>query len=159
MLTEESLKIEVLAANRQIPFNLLELADPSISNIKQYLETGMCYVTKLNSEIIGAMILNKINPTTIEIKNISIKESAQRNGFGKLLLRYAEKVSRQSEYKKLIIGTGNSSIGQIALYQKEGFEMKRIKKDFFIKNYSKPIFENGIQCKHMIILEKDLNKS
>ena len=44
------------------------------------------------------------------------------------------------------------------VYQKEGFEMKEIVKDFFLYNYDKPIYENGIQCKHMIILNKNLKK-
>ena len=143
---------------QQIPFDLLKLADPSPSQINDYLKSGTCYVAKLNSEIIGVMVLKELSPTSIEIKNIAIKKIAQGKGFGKLLLRYADKISRQSKYEKLIIGTGNSSVGQLAVYQKEGFEIERIKKNFFVKKYNKPIFENGIQCKHMIVLEKKLNE-
>jgi aminoglycoside 6'-N-acetyltransferase I len=89
---------------------------------------------------------------------MAISELFQGNGFGKQLLQFAEEISQQSGYKKLIIGTGNSSIAQLALYQKAGFEIVRIEKDFFVKNYKQPIMENGIPCKHMIILEKELNK-
>lgn len=113
-------------------------------------------MAKIGDETIGVMVLNEVNPSTIEIKNIAIKESKQSLGYGKSLLRYADKISREQGYEYLVIGTGNSSIGQLALYQKEGFEMKRIEIDFFLNNYSKPIFENGIQCKHMVILEKNL---
>ncbi|MBT8233378.1 MAG: hypothetical protein KJN84_12165 [Bacteroidia bacterium] len=35
-------------------------------------------------------------------------------------------------------------------------EIQGIEKDYFIDNYKQPIFENGIQCKHLIILVKRL---
>lgn len=150
------LNIEKLQDKEEPPMYLLELADPSINNINAYLKSGTCFVAKQKSEIIGIIVLDEINHSIFEIKNIAVKESYQGKGFGKLLLKFAEEVSNKLGYKKLRIGTGNSSIGQLALYQKLGFEISRINKDFFIKNYKKPIFENGIQCKHMILLEKEL---
>jgi len=144
--------------DEKIPFDLLELADPSRIQIESYLKSGICYIAEFESKVIGVIVLNKVDSTTLEVRNIAIKESEQGKGYGKALLRYSTKVSLESGYKRLIIGSGNSSIGQLALYQKEGFEIDRIEKDFFIKNYSEPIFENGIQCKHMVILEKNLKK-
>jgi aminoglycoside 6'-N-acetyltransferase I len=109
-------------------------------------------------KVIGAMVLNKVDSTTNEIKNIAIKVSELGRGHGKALLKFAEEISRELGHKKLIVGTGNSSIGQLALYQKVGFELDRIEKNFFLKNYAEPIFENGIQCKHLVVLAKDLRK-
>lgn len=94
----------------------------------------------------------------MEVTNIAVDESEQGKGFGKALLRYAELVTRELGFEKLVIGTGNSSLAQLALYQKEGFEIREIQRDFFTMNYTEPIFENGIQCKHMIILEKNLKR-
>ncbi|GMQ30855.1 hypothetical protein [Algoriphagus confluentis] len=54
----------------------------------------------------------------------------------------------------LLDHTNNYS--QLALYQKTGYEIVGIEKDFFIQNYPEPIFENGIPCKHKIILEKTM---
>ncbi|MDC1162082.1 GNAT family N-acetyltransferase [Tenacibaculum sp.] len=150
------LQIELLSENQPIPYNLLKLADPSVIQIDSYLKSGTCYIAKIQSEIVGVIILNSIDTTKTEIKNIAIKESEQGKGLGKKLLRYVEQVCRETGYKSLLIGTGNSSIGQLALYQKEGFELDKIKKDFFLNNYSNPIYENGIQCKHMLLLKKNL---
>ena len=155
-LNELKLNIELVKNKKEVPLELLQLADPSIVRINNYLKSGKCYVAKLDAQLIGVLILDKIDTNTIEIKNIAIKELAQRKGFGKMLLKHADKISRQSDCQKLVIGTGNSSKYQLALYQKEGFEIKRIDKGFFIRNYKVPIFENGIQCKHLIILEKQL---
>lgn len=150
------LLIERTKENNDIPFDLLELADPSRIKINEYLKTGTCYVAKIDSKIVGVLVLNQIDATSIEVKNIAVDESEQGKGFGKALLRYSELVSRELGFNKLVIGTGNSSFDQLAFYQKEGFEMCKIKKDFFLTNYTEPIFENGIQCKHMVILEKKL---
>ncbi|EZH71395.1 acetyltransferase [Aquimarina atlantica] len=148
--------LEQVDDNHKIPFELLELADPSRSQIEEYIKTGQCYIAKLNSKLIGSIVLKELTPTTIEIKNIVVNESFQNKGYGKQLLRYVHEIALRSMYKKIVIGTGNSSIKQLALYQKEGFEICRIEKDFFIDNYNQPFFENGIQCKHMIILEKEI---
>ena len=96
----------------------------------------------------------RLDAHTAEVKNIAVSESEQGKGYGKALLKYADQVAKEWECETLLIGTGNSSIGQLALYQKVGFEMLRIEKDFFLRHYAEPIWENGIQCKHRVILEK-----
>lgn len=157
-MKDSRLQIAPTKNKSDIPFDLLELADPSRVRINEYLKTGTCYLAKVDSKVIGVLVLHPIDSTSLEIKNIAIDESEQGKGYGKELLGYSELVGRELGFEKLVIGTGNSSIGQLALYQKVGFEMSRIEKDFFINNYPEPIVENGIQCKHMIILEKVLRK-
>lgn len=149
--------IKLLEPPAEIPYALLEQADPSRAQIELYLASGTCYVAELDHKIIGVIVLDKVDASTVEIKNVAVKESEQGNGYGKLLLEFAERKSRATGYNKMIIGTGNSSIRQLAMYQKAGFEMYAIVKDFFVDNYSMPIFEDCIQCKHKIILEKKLN--
>ncbi|HEY8415097.1 MAG TPA: hypothetical protein VIK99_04920 [Thermaerobacter sp.] len=73
-----------------------------------------------------------------------------------LLIGHAIETARQQGYKTIEIGTGNSSIGQLALYQKFGFRITGIDRDFFVRRYRKPIWENGIQCRDMIRLSQDL---
>lgn len=151
------LSIEELSDPQSYPYALLQLADPSLEMIRQYLQEGTCYVAKLQEEIIGVIVLMPIAPSTIEIKNIAITEAFQQKGFGKQLLHFAERITKQLGNEKLVIGTGNSSIAQLALYQKAGFEIEAIKKNFFLENYHEPIIENGIVCKHLIVLAKYLN--
>lgn len=51
----------------------------------------------------------------------------------------------------LMIGTGNSSLAQLRLYQRLGFRIVSIVPDFFA-NYPEPIYENGILCRDMVRL-------
>jgi len=151
------LKFQKIEAPEDIPWDLLLLADPSKTQIEGYIEGGLCYVAWLQDSIIGAIALKEIHPDTLEIKNIAVNQAHQGKGFGKQLLEFSTALAKLANYKKLRIGTGNSSIGQLALYQKVGFEIIALDKDFFLRNYTFPIIEHGITCKHMIILEKIIN--
>ena len=126
--------------------------------IDAYLKEGICYVATIDSRVIGAVVLHRIDATRIEIKNLAVDEVERGRGIGTALLRHAERISRELGFDVLIIGTGNSSLDQLALYQKEGFEMCRIEPNFFLTNYSEPIVEHGIRCKHLVVLEKKLNE-
>jgi len=68
----------------------------------------------------------------------------------------AIQVAKTKGYKTIEIGTGNSSLGQLALYQKCGFRIVGVDRDFFVRHYQDEIFENGIQCRDMVRLSQDL---
>ncbi|MEN0050447.1 MAG: GNAT family N-acetyltransferase [Bacteroidota bacterium] len=150
------MEIQILPKGTTPPYSLLLLADPSKQMIDDYLRDGYCYIATIGQTLVGVLILLKIESNILEIKNIAVAPDFQGKGYGKQLVRFAEKIARQQGYQKLLIGTGNSSIGQLALYQKMGFEMDHLKKNFFIENYSEPIIENGIFCNHMVMLAKSL---
>lgn len=150
------ISIKQLKADDEIPYALLLDADPSKELIEKYLQGSEIYVAKLSNESIGVYVLYPTSSEKAEIKNIAVKEEHQGKGIGKLLLEDAFKQAKVKGYKELIIGTGNSSVGQLYLYQKAGFEISNIKWNFFIDNYSDPLYENGIRVKHMIVLSKSL---
>ncbi len=156
-MNHSNIHIDLLKAGESVPLELLEQADPSRAQINAYLETGECYVARAEARFIGVVVLDEPSAGTVEIMNISVDPSYQRRGIGRRLLQFAERIAREKGFVRLLIGTGNSSISQLALYQSEGFEMVRIEKDYFLKNYPLPIIENGIPCKHRVILEKLLN--
>ena len=49
------------------------------------------------------------------------------------------------------MGTGTFGY-QLAFYQRQGFRATGIDRDFFVKNYPEPIFEDGIQLFDMLRL-------
>lgn len=94
---------------------------------------------------------------TVEIKNVAVKPEFQGKGIGSYLIENAVKVASFNRQKSICIGTANSSVGQLYLYQKLGFEITDIKRHFFLDNYAEAIYENGIQAKHMLVLTRQLN--
>jgi len=135
---------------------LLLLADPSESLVKEYLTRGECYILVDNDEVIGVYVLLPTRPDTCELVNVAVAEPFQGRGFGKQLIVHAIQVAREQGYTILEVGTGNSSINQIAMYQKCGFRMSYIDRNFFIRNYEHPIFENGLLCIDMVRFSLDL---
>lgn len=101
-------------------------------------------------------VLLPTRPHTVELVNVAVSEGQQGKGFGKQLVMHAIREAGKEGYQTIEIGTGNSSIGQLALYQKCGFRVVGVDADFFIRHYSEEIFENGIQCRDMIRLSQDL---
>jgi hypothetical protein len=61
---------------------------------------------------------------------------------------------KESGAKQLVVGTGTFGY-QLTFYQRQGFRVESINKDFFLENYTEPVIENGIQHKDMfrLILE------
>jgi ribosomal protein S18 acetylase RimI-like enzyme len=107
-------------------------------------------------QIIGVYVLLPTRPETIELVNIAVDEKQKGKGIGKQLVLHAIENAKQQGYKTMEIGTGNSSIRQLALYQKCGVRITGVDRDFFVKHYPEPIFENGIQCRDMIRLSQEL---
>jgi aminoglycoside 6'-N-acetyltransferase I len=148
--------IRQLRKDERIPYEILLLADETLEAIDRYIFGSDIYVLEQENKIIAVYVLQSINKNEIEIKNIAVVTDCQGQGIGKILLRDAACKAKGKGFKTIIIGTGDAAIKQLYLYQKEGFEVFDIKKSFFIDNYPEPIYENGIQLKHMIMLKKEL---
>ncbi|MGF7534241.1 GNAT family N-acetyltransferase [Bacillus mexicanus] len=150
------LRIQIEEKTNDDLYDLLLLADPSKDIVNEYLERGTCYTAWTGNELAGVYVLLKTRPQTVEIVNIAVKESLQKKGFGKQLVHDAIEKAKELGADTLEIGTGNSSIHQLSLYQKCGFRLQAIDHDFFIRHYDEDIFENGIQCRDMVRLYLDL---
>jgi ribosomal protein S18 acetylase RimI-like enzyme len=150
------MEIKKLDKNEHPPMDLLLLADPSRKHIEDYLKRGDCFVAIFNKEVMGVFVLLPSRPLTVELVNVAVAEKQQGYGIGKQLVINAVKIAKELSYKTIEIGTGNSSIGQLALYQKCGFRIVGVDMDFFTRNYQEEIIENGILCRDMIRLAMEL---
>jgi len=156
MAFQDSLGVTELSNKEIVPLELLVIADPSKSMVKHYLEIGTTYICKLNNEVVGVYILISTAPRKMEVANIAVAEKYRGKGIGKFLINDAINRSRNMGATLLEIGTGNSSLNQIGLYQKCGFRIVGVDRDFFRRNYEEKIIENGIECIDMIRLSRDL---
>jgi ribosomal protein S18 acetylase RimI-like enzyme len=145
-------RLEIASLQGEPPWELLMLADPSRERIQAYLANGMCYQASLDGEIIGAFVLVAKSLDLVELINIAICERFHGQGLGKELLQAAISIARGKGFQELEVGTGNSSLSQLGLYQKAGFRIVGIDKDFFLRNYDTEIIENGIKCLDMLRL-------
>jgi ribosomal protein S18 acetylase RimI-like enzyme len=111
---------------------------------------------EVNNEVVGVYVLLETRPETVELVNVAVREDMQGKGIGKQLVLHAVETARQLGFRTMELGTGNSSISQLGLYQKCGFRIVGVDVDYFVRHYQQPIFENGIQCRDMVRLRRDL---
>ena len=134
-----------------VPKKLLLEADPSIERINQYLEDSLCYVAVIPKDIIGVCVLKHIDKNRIELFNIAVLPENQKSGIGSHLLQFVLDRLREKNIESVELGTGTFGY-QLTFYQRFGFRVDSIHKDYFINNYDEPIFENDIQLKDMLRL-------
>lgn len=140
---------------RKAPMELLLEADPNPEKILAYLPQTLCIGIKKSEGIIGVCVLLETGENVFELMNIAILPRLQKQGCGRRLLQETIRFARKKGAKRLELGTGSFGY-QLAFYQREGFRVFKIEKDFFLINYPEPIHELGIQLKDMLRLYLDL---
>ena len=145
-----SLLIQEVPAS-EAPIELLLLADPSEEKIRTYLPVSRCFVAWHSGTIVGACVVQPRVSGTQELMSIAVHPEHQKTGKGTALLQWVIDFFGEAGTSKLEVGTGTFGY-QLAFYQRHGFRVTSIDKDFFIRNYDEPIFEDGIQLFDMLRL-------
>jgi len=132
------------------------MADESESVVKEYIADGQMFAILLDSDkVAGVALFVEESEGVIELKNIALDPQFRGLGLGKQVINLAFEIFREQGFRKMIVGTANSSIVNLTFYQKAGFRMVEIRKNFFLK-YPEPIFEDGIQAVDMVVFEREL---
>lgn len=139
----------------ELPTHLLLLGDENQQFIDTYLPLSQVYLLNVGNEVLGICLL-RVSEQTGEIVNVAVEPTHQGKGFGKALLNHVTGAARQQGLRRLVIKTGNSGIGQIALYQQQGFNLVAVHYNYFLEHYPQLIWENRIQCKHQLVFELTL---
>lgn len=135
-----------------IPNHLLLLGDENQQLVDAYLPSSEVFLLKYTDQILGICVV-KSDGTSGEIMNVAVEPGFQGQGLGKAILREVIQQASKQGMKVLTIKTGNSGIGQIALYQRLGFDLVAVNYNYFLDAYPEPIWENNIQCKHQLVFE------
>jgi len=133
------------------PIELLLLADPSEEKIHSYLSGSKCFVISSDAVVVGACVVQPRGTDTYELMSIAVDPAHQKSGYGTALLKWVIDFYRDFGARQLEVGTGTFGY-QLAFYQRNGFRVTSIDRDFFVQNYPEPIFEDGIQLFDMLRL-------
>lgn len=132
---------------------LLLLAD-SREAIEQYERQGRIFVVMKAEEIVGVVLVLIDEESHAELKNVAVAEKIQGQGVGKLLVQKVLSYLLQEGLNKVTVCTANSSIGNLAFYQKLGFRITGVRVGFF-ESYDPPVIEHGILGRDLIVLSYD----
>lgn len=156
-----ALTIVAPGPERERFLDLLLLADESEQQVRSYMNEGDLYAFSPDPEGVAGMILaipEADADRTVELKAVAVSPDRQGQGVGKRMLRAVLDDLRARGVRRVIVGTANAGIGQLAYYQKAGFRLARIERDFFSpeRGYPADMEENGIPLRDMVWMEQEL---
>jgi len=147
----EMLKIK---ENKKEFLDLLLIADEEEDMINKYLEKGELFA--LYDDDLKSVCVITSSKDSYELKNIATYPRYQKQGYGQQLMEFVmDYCKNKNKFTKIYVGTGECE-KIIKFYEKFGFEKSHKIKNFFIDNYTEPMFEDGEQLIDMIYLKKDL---
>lgn len=137
------------------PMDLLLLADPSVEKINGYLPASRCFVACSAEATVGVCVVTPLGQDAYELMSIAVAPDHQQAGVGTQLLKHTIEAARKLGARRLEVGTGSFGY-QLTFYQRHGFRITSIDRDFFVRNYAEPIFEAGTQLRDMLRLTLEL---
>ena len=148
----EILKIK---ENKKDFLDLLLIGDEEEKMIDKYLEDGELFAL-YNDDLKSVCVISSLKEDMSELKNIATYPQYQRQGYGHRLIEFiTDYCKNEKKFTRIYVGTGDCE-KIIKFYEKCGFEKSHRIKNFFVDNYSEPMFEDGKQLIDMIYLKKDL---
>lgn len=135
----------------QVSMELLLIADPSEKSIQTYLKNSLCFVAEKSGKRVGIYVLQSLSSSSFELMNIGVIPEFQGKGIGAALLQHAIETAKEKRAKRLELGTGTFGY-QLSFYQKAGFRVVGVERDYFLNHYDEPVFENGLQHKDRLKL-------
>ena len=90
-----------------------------------------------------------------ELMELAVAPERQGQGIGRRIVAWLVEEARRRGKQAILVGTANASIDNIAFYQRCGFRMDHVRKDYFWY-YREPVYENGIQIRDMLVFRYEL---
>jgi GNAT superfamily N-acetyltransferase len=150
----ESGCVAVSAAQAVALLPILHDAEEDDRRILAALEDRACqaYAMVVAGEPVGAAVVRWPEP---EVLYLAVAAEHRGKGFGRVILT-ALQAELPLHGRRLLVGTANCALDNIAFYQRCGFRMLAVERDHFAY-IQPPISENGIVMRDMIVFSYDLS--
>jgi ribosomal protein S18 acetylase RimI-like enzyme len=137
---------------------LLLLADESERQVRSYFQQGDLYAYGAGDAVVGIVLVVPSGNGAVELKAVAVESGEQSRGIGKQMLLAVLSELRKRGVRRVIVGTANAGIRQLAYYQKVGFRLSRIERDFFSpgRGYPAVMEDNGIRLRDMVWMDLEL---
>jgi N-acetylglutamate synthase-like GNAT family acetyltransferase len=146
----ESIEVRTHDGSRDGLMPLFRLADESEFHIRSYCEIGHVLVARTEGSVAGMVQIAKERGEA-EIVSLAVSPEHQGRGIGTVLIQEAQNYCRENSISRLIVCTGSWEADNIAFYQRRGFRIFNVVRDFFTpeKGYERDIREQVQLEKHL----------
>ncbi len=138
--------------------DLLLLADESPEQVASYMDEGDLFVVEDEAGSADGLVLVLYDGAgEAELKAVAVRPDHQGQGVGKRMIARVLERLREAGVRRVTVATGNSGLAPLALYQKAGFRLWKIERDFFspASGYPAGMAENGIPLRDLVWLDLD----
>jgi len=90
--------------------------------------------------------------TESEIDLLAVDDSRRGQGIGKHVVKLLLAEAQARAVQRVVVGTASVSLDNILFYQKCGFRMSHVRRDYF-DHIIPPIEEHGIRLRDMIVFD------
>jgi GNAT superfamily N-acetyltransferase len=135
---------------------VLSEAEESVQALRWSLAHLSDTIYRMNDgeHLVGAATM-RWHDDPCELVELAITPECQGQGLGKYFVAWLIDEARRRGKRRLLVGTANSSISNIAFYQKCGLRMDHVRQDYF-RYYREPHYEHEIQIRDMLVFRYDL---
>jgi ribosomal protein S18 acetylase RimI-like enzyme len=160
-MSEYTLTRVVPGAERERLLPLLLLADESQEQVRSYMHSGELYAfarAEDGGAVVGIVLAVPDAEGSVELKAVAVEPAHQGQGLGQRMLAAVLDDLRRNGVQRAIVGTANAGIAQLAFYQKAGFRLWRIERDFFspARGYPAGMQDHGIPLRDMVWMDLQL---
>jgi len=142
-------------AAREAWIPLLELADEP-EPLRTYLNDGVLYgiVDEESGKPLAAVLVIGIDDHIVELRAVAVGEDQQGRGLGTWIVSEVCDRARRAG-RHVVVGVASSGIRQLGFYQRLGFRLTHVERDFFRpeRGYPVGLSENGIPTRDMVWME------
>jgi len=159
-MADYTLKSVAAGAGREPFLPLLLLADESLEQVRSYMQRGDLFAfIDPDGAAVGIVLTIPEADGSVELKAVAVDATRQNLGIGRRMLAAVIEELRRRGVRRAVVGTANAGIGQLAYYQKAGFRLLRIERDFFspARGYPAVMEDNGIRLRDMVWMDLDLS--
>jgi GNAT superfamily N-acetyltransferase len=143
---------------RDASLPLLFLADGSMSQVHACYQRGDLFALRGDDGVRGVTLVLYEPDGGAELKAVAVAPELYGRGVGRRMIALVLAALRTASVRRVTVGTGNCAIGPIAFYQKCGFRLWRIERDFFTmaRGYEAGAEEHGIPLRDMVWMDREL---
>jgi ribosomal protein S18 acetylase RimI-like enzyme len=156
-MTSTQLRIVPAGPERDAYRSLLMLADDSEQEVAGYYQHGYLYALDEDGPL-GVTLVIPHRDGSVELKAVAVDSGRHNQGIGQRMLAAVLTDLKARGVTRVVVGTASSGVGQLAFYQKAGFRLRAIDRDFFspARGYPDGLQENGIWVRDMVWMDQIL---
>ncbi|HTN81773.1 MAG TPA: GNAT family N-acetyltransferase, partial [Acidimicrobiales bacterium] len=133
---------------------LIRLAEDSDAQLAASLDDGTLYAV----DDIGVVLVLDHAEGERELRYVAVAKPRQREGIGRQMLAAVESAERARGTRRLLVGTSAADPGNLAFYQRCGFRLLSVERDYFspARGYPADFTIDGLLAVDMVWMDMSL---